>query len=69
MTKITIVAVAILVSGCALTPTQKKVATFTAAVLVAGAIAAHQSGGNSAAAPGPVGPPPSCTPQPNGTCR
>jgi hypothetical protein len=59
-----------LISGCSLTPTQKKWAGFAAGVLVVGAIAAHESDNGKALSGGAVvDAKPMCYPQPDGSCR
>lgn len=47
MKRISAIMAALLVSGCALTPTQKKIAGAIAGVLIVGAIAAHDEDGDS----------------------
>jgi hypothetical protein len=69
--KAIVVLASALLAGCAMTPTQKKVASFVGGVLIVGAIAAHDAD-NGKPEPGlsvqnPSGPP--CTVQPDGSCR
>lgn len=56
-----------LLAGCAMTPTQKKVAAVVGGALVVGAVLAHDSDKGSAVITPPEGPP--CHIQPDGSCR
>jgi hypothetical protein len=68
MRTIAIAVAALLLTACStLTENQKNGLKFAAGVVVVGMIAAHGSGGTKP--PGDVGPPLSCAPQPNGSCR
>jgi hypothetical protein len=57
----------LLLAGCAMTPTQKKVAVGVGAALVIGAAAAHGSSNGGIAVRQPSGLP--CHQQPDGSCR
>jgi len=58
-----------LLTGCAtMTPAQKKWTGVAVGVLVVGAVAAHRADHGDGPAP-PVGKPPGCAPQPDGSCR
>lgn len=56
-------------TGCALTPTQNKAAGITAAVLIIGAIAAHDTDHGKPAGISLNDPSLPCRPQPDGACR
>lgn len=57
------------IAGCSLSPTQKKWAGFAAGVLIVGAIKAHDSSDGTVADDQAIGGGPSCSPQPDGSCR
>lgn len=63
----------LLLTGCAMTPAQKKWAGITASVLIVGAIAAHDADtgrASSSSATAALGTPsPPCVMQSEGTCR
>lgn len=64
-----IVSLMVLLVGCSLTPVQKKWAGFAAGVLIVGAIAANDSSDEIVAYDQAIGGVPSCSPQPDGSCR
>jgi hypothetical protein len=69
MRALLLAALFISLAGCSLTPTQKKWAGFAAGVLVVGAIAAHDNSDEIVAYDQTIGGGPSCSPQPDGSCR
>ena len=64
-------AAGLLLSACAMTPTQKKWTGIAAGVLIVGAVAAREadSGNPEAGGFAITAPSKPCTVQPNGTCR
>lgn len=66
---ITAIVIALGLSACSLTPTQKKWAGFAAGVHVVGAIAVHDPDRGKLLAPILTDPNLPCRPQPNGSCR
>lgn len=70
--KTVVLMLALALTGCAMTPEQKKWTGIVAGVLVVGAIAAHQSdsGDTPAANGGAISDPSApCVIQPDGSCR
>jgi hypothetical protein len=62
--------VAISLCGCAsMTEREKKWTGVIVGAVVVGALAAHRSGGSAPQSGAAVGQPPSCFPQPDGSCR
>lgn len=61
---------AVVMSACSMTPTQKKWTGIAAGVLIVGAVAAYESdSGKPDAGLAVTDPSAPCTMQPNGTCR
>jgi hypothetical protein len=68
MKRLTVLALAFVLTGCAsMTPNQKKAAAVVSGALVVGAVLAHDSDKGSAVIAPPAGPP--CHAQPDGSCR
>ena len=68
--RIGILAAALSLSACGLTPTQQKWAGIAAGVLIVGAIAAHEQDNGSPTAGRALNDPSlPCRPQPDGSCR
>ena len=66
--RLAVLAAALSLSACGLTPTQQKWAGLAGSVLLVGAIAAHRQ--DSGDAPASLADPSlPCRPQPNGSCR
>ncbi len=67
---IVLIATALALSACSMTPTQKKWTAFAAGVLVVGAIAAHDAENGKLPRGGAITEPSfPCRPQPDGSCR
>jgi hypothetical protein len=65
-----VLAIALVLSGCALTDTQKKWAGIAAAVIVTGAVIAHQQDDGKPNTDGALNDPTvPCRVQPDGSCR
>jgi hypothetical protein len=69
VSRLAALAIAVSLAGCGLTPTQKKWAGVAAAVIVTGAVIAHQQDHGNGAGRALNDPTLPCRPQPDGSCR